>query len=254
MVEAGTLELNATLDTSDFERGERRVNQGLNNTQSEALSTNNTFTRLGSTIGGIASTFATMGAAGVTALTGLGLKSPIVADELAKIKVSLFNLGNAVAPSLEPVLNTFSELVDTVTGFQGTGVFGFFGSLGEAILSVPIGLLNNINDGIEKFKELTGKDTPDNVGGTTGNIAQDIPAFSELLSIGSGRVREEGLGVIPDFFKGYDTILDLSIPSSLRSNFNNLFPQAGAVGGIGELLKIFSGENNRKQTTLNTAD
>lgn len=123
MIESGELRLIGTLDTTDIERGQRRVQVGFDNVQQKTKTSTGSFNSLGGSASKLVGTFATLGAIGTGALSALVLKSPQVAGAMASMKVSTQQLsmilGDEFAPIVDNVAQSYSNFVDSV-GTQGT--------------------------------------------------------------------------------------------------------------------------------------
>ncbi len=64
-----------------------------------------------SVVGGLAIGLATMGIAGVAAMTALAIKSPVLAGTMAKIELATFKLSNTIARQLKPI---FEEIAGSL--------------------------------------------------------------------------------------------------------------------------------------------
>lgn len=109
MVEAGNLTLVGTLDTTDIERGQRKIQVGFDNVEAKTSGTVQQFDKLGKSSSDILSTFVGLGTAGVGALTALGFTAPAVAKDLADMKITMTNLGMAIGEIIQPAVEFLSD-------------------------------------------------------------------------------------------------------------------------------------------------
>jgi hypothetical protein len=120
MVDVGSMEITATINSDEFEAGVNRVKGGLSEIESRAESGSASFGNLATTAKSLAGTLVTIGTAGVGALAGLASKAPAVAPELAKIEQSMreitFSLGERFKPFFGEVANDLQNVSGALQG------------------------------------------------------------------------------------------------------------------------------------------
>ena len=140
MVIAGELSMVVTADTSSLEKANRKTKSAMKEMQKGSDGASTSLERVKAVAGGVGSKLALIGKVGVGALTELGLASPVLAGQMAKIKTSLFEVGNTMGGIIEPAvegvgraLDAFGGLLsdnsDTLTFFTKTVVDGLANSL-----------------------------------------------------------------------------------------------------------------------------
>lgn len=123
MVEAGQIRLVGTLDTSDIERGQRRISTQFENIDDRARNTNTSFSQLGGITKGLVTSFAALGAVGGGSLIAIATNAPQTAGAMASIQASSqrlsFAVGEELAPSFEKAAELYADFVDSA-GTEGT--------------------------------------------------------------------------------------------------------------------------------------
>ena len=109
MVEAGNLTIRATADTTQLDNSINRINNNLDGMSDKSTSTFGNMSRLDTVSKGLAKTLIGVGIAGSTALVGLGLKSPMVAGEMARLKTTSIELGMTMGNIIQPILEKFND-------------------------------------------------------------------------------------------------------------------------------------------------
>lgn len=153
MVEAGQLQLIGTLDTTDIERGQRKIQVGFDNVQAKTDSSVGSLSSLAGVSKGLLATFAGLGAVAGTSIIGIAANSPQAAASIARIKAQSqqlsFAIGEELAPAFEKAADLYAKFVDSAStegSFVNTGIT-FFGS-------VLKGVLKDLDKGIEKTEKL----------------------------------------------------------------------------------------------------
>ena len=140
MVIAGELSMVVTADTASLEKANRKTKSAMKEMQKGADGSSTSLERVKAVAGSVGSKLALIGKVGVGALTALGLASPVLAGQMAKIKTSLFEVGNTMGGIIEPAVESvgraldafgggLSDNSDTLTFFTKTVVDGLSNSL-----------------------------------------------------------------------------------------------------------------------------
>lgn len=117
MVVAGELSVIVKADTSSLEKASRRTNSALKEMEKNADNSSGSFERIRQTAGSIATTMGTFAKVGVAALTALGLASPVLAGQMAKLKTTIFELGNTMGSIIEPAVEGVGNALSRFSGF-----------------------------------------------------------------------------------------------------------------------------------------
>lgn len=159
MVEAGELKLIGTLDTTDIERGQRRVQVGFDNVEQKTKASVSGFDNLGGSATKLIGAFAAIGTVGVGAISALALKSPQAAGALASMRASTqqlsIELGEQLSPTIDNVASAYANFVDSV-GTEGT----FANSALELVGSIFQGIGEDISDVIDFVNKLNNLELP----------------------------------------------------------------------------------------------
>ena len=115
----GTMSIVGTLDSTEMEAGLLRIDGQLKIVDNQAKNTNTTFTRLGKSAKGLASSMVTIGTIGVGAMTSLAAISPAVAPAMAQIGIGMRQLSFALGERLSPLFASIGN--DLIPGI-GTAV------------------------------------------------------------------------------------------------------------------------------------
>lgn len=186
-MEVGQLQLIGTLDTTDIERGQRRIEVGFDNVEQRTRGTTGSMSGLARVSSSLLTTFVGLGTVGVGALTALGLRSPQVAGSMASIRNSTrqlsFAMGDELAPVMERVAGLYEDFVMSVST-EGTFLNRGIGLL-AGIFDEVIGRVENTKRLFEDlsnnrfFKWLSSE--KENEDGTT------QPSISQALIEGEGQ-------------------------------------------------------------------
>jgi len=157
MVEAGNLTLIGTLDTTDIERGQRKIQVGFDNVQAKTDSSAGSLSSLAGVSKGLLATFAGLGTVAGGALIGIAANAPQTAGSMARIKAQSqqlsFAVGEELAPAFEKAADLFADFVDSANT-DGTVInttLETFGNLLE-------GGLNRVGDIQDAFDSLSQSD------------------------------------------------------------------------------------------------
>lgn len=157
MVEAGQLQLIGTLDTTDIERGQRKIQVGFDNVQAKTDSSVGSLSSLAGVSKGLLTTFAGLGAVAGGALIGIAANSPQAAASIARIKAQSqqlsFAVGEELAPAFERAADLYANFVDSAStdGTLINTTLETFGNLLE-------GGLNRVEDIQDAFNSLSQSD------------------------------------------------------------------------------------------------
>jgi hypothetical protein len=181
VLEGGEVRIVGTLDTSQIERGQRRVNVGFEDVKSKAENATGSLSGLRGVGSALTKTFAGVATIGVGALTGLASTAPQTAGALASIGASTKQLGliagEELAPAFEKVANLFGEFVDSA-GTEGSIVKTSISGI-SSVMSGLITDLDNATTAVGNFFNSFDEDT----------TSRASSALSELF----GDIREKGL-------------------------------------------------------------
>lgn len=215
MVDIASLNVRATLGTTEFDRGVQTIKVQLEDISAKTRSSRNDFERLNNTTSSLVSRFSKLGTVGVGALTGLGLTAPAVARDLADIQVTAIDLGMTMGDIIQPAVQFVSEsfsrlsqfigenkdgirdfvingvefLRDSINGVQG--VWDFFKNSFQsvsAVVGIDLDLGNTLNFVKDNFPELFGAALGYAVAGRRGAALGIGAGFASRL----GGVEEEG--------------------------------------------------------------
>lgn len=181
MVEAGQLQLIGTLDTTDIERGQRKIQVGFDNVQAKTDSSVGSLSSLAGVSKGLLATFAGLGAVAGTSIIGIAANSPQAAASIARIKAQSqqlsFAIGEELAPAFEDAADLYEKFVDSAStegGFVNTGIEAFSASMEGLITD-----LDNATNKIQGFFSSMNENTNGRLG----------KAFDSTLN----QIRENGL-------------------------------------------------------------
>lgn len=119
-MDGGEVRLIGTLDTTNIERGQRRIVTGFDNVKSQSQNATTSLTGLKNIGEGLAGAFSTLSVVGVGALTGLAMNAPQTAGALASMEATTRQLsmlaGEELAPAFDYTAQKYSEFVDFLAG------------------------------------------------------------------------------------------------------------------------------------------
>lgn len=108
------------VDTKGAGRSIDYLTRNLKQAEKETTKLNAEFQRSTSSIKGMAKGMLTFGAAFTAGIMGLSAMAPSLSGELAILKVKLMSLGEALAPSIQPIIQGFQDMVTEATNFINT--------------------------------------------------------------------------------------------------------------------------------------
>lgn len=109
MVEVGQISIKAKVDTTTLDSGTKKVKSRFKEMDASGKMSENSFNKIGSTLGTIGGKLAMMGTAGITAIGGLASKAPALAGAFARMKVTTGELARSLGQSLAPTFDFLSE-------------------------------------------------------------------------------------------------------------------------------------------------
>jgi len=124
MTEAGKLTIAGEVETTQIDQGFTRIKSGFKQVENQANQTNASMSRAGQITGKLATNLKVIALAGAAAMTALATKSPVMANTMAKIDVSLLKLSNTVGRHLQPVFEGFNSLIGNFNSFLSGGSGG----------------------------------------------------------------------------------------------------------------------------------
>ncbi len=115
MVEVGTMEINGSINTSDIDSGIVRIEGALKVVETQAKQTQSSFDKLGTSTVAIGSALGIIATKGISALSGLVSKSPMLGSSFAKIDVELLKVSNTLGSQLKPIFDEIgNDLIPTL--------------------------------------------------------------------------------------------------------------------------------------------
>ena len=191
MVEIGSLQIGASINTEDLESGLRRMVQGFDNISARTGGVNADFERMSQTGTKLNKLFIGMAIVGAGAMTALAKGAPAVASSMAKIKVKAGELGRSLGEALAPAFETASDAFADFVGWieDNEDKIGYFTNtilegLIDALDGIRIGW-NWITSNIESFSAKIGLDWDI---GAVGNIILKHAGPEIFAAIVGGRV------------------------------------------------------------------
>lgn len=190
MVNAGELEVIGTLEDSEIDSGFDRVGNNFNDLENQANQTNVSLGRLDDTSNKIFKSFMGLGVAGVTAMTALATKSPVLAGSIAKIEVETLKLSNTIGKQMKPLFEEVGQnLIPSINEAfaDGDDVMDIFIGKTTDLVSALSSLIRldweSLLDSLESYFNITGE-TPEEREETQKEFGQ----FSEFeTSYGLGK-------------------------------------------------------------------
>jgi len=273
-MEAGQLQLIGTLDTTDIERGQRKIQVGFDNVQAKTDSSVGSLSSLAGVSKGLLATFAGLGTVASGAIIGIAANAPQTAGSIARIKAQSqqlsFAVGEELAPAFESAADLYAKFVDSAST-EGTilnsGVELFGDSLQGVLsdLNSLIGLVekvNNLNlpdwitggEGGSTVNKQTGRPKAQTVGDIQENYIDNLNFDESFI----GAITEHALNVINpsnmilsmiDSTFGTKTTLN---PISLFRNRNNNNDRT-ALDAFNEHMNNMQ-INSTRNSTFNTTD
>lgn len=238
-VEVGQLEVMGTLEEEGIDAGLDRMGNKFKDMENQANQANASFNVMGKTSSRLLMTLGGMGVAGVTAMTALATKAPVLAGTMARIEVETLKLSNTLGRQLKPIFDevagnlipsinkAFSDNSNAV-GFVVDKVTNLVGALSDLISLDWTSLLENL----EKYFNLTSK-TPEEIT----DIQKRLGSFSEFES-------------------------SVALGQDIWSEFKEgkiLSPTVKAVSvqpviGFIDFIQYLMGANNEKELAFSTAN
>ncbi len=108
MVEVGSIQIGGSIQTSEIERGLKRVEKGFTEIDTKGKSVNADFERMNQQSKSLARTFGLMALTGAGALIAIAKGAPATAGAMAKIRVSALKLKFAIGEALQDEFEAFS--------------------------------------------------------------------------------------------------------------------------------------------------
>ncbi len=270
MVDVGTMEINGSINTSDIDSGIVRIEGALKVVETQAKQTQGSFDKLGISTVAIGSALGNIATKGVTALSGLAAKSPILGSSFAKIgqeslKLSnvlgaqlkpLFDeIGQSVIPSITSALNDSDSAISKLITASVGGIESLMSALNDsssgiskfssAFVTGLTDILNLFTLNFEKIEELEAK----LAGGTIGAFIGGVLGFATggipgaIKGAGIGAVAGAGAGgyVSPDAPTQYSQYGAFAESRYMMDNLAWRMKNGGgdsvdAIGGTGAIL------------------
>jgi len=225
MVEAGKVTIAGNVETKNIEEGFTKIKSGFKGVENQANQTNASMARAANITKKLATNLKIIGIAGATAMTALATKSPVMANTMAKIDVSLLKLSNTVGRQLQPVFEGFNSLINNFNSFLSGGAGGDPDSIFKGM--VAGGGVGAITGGIIGFilGGPAGMMTGATIGGTLGSAAGSF--------FGSEISKAENIVSNPeDNYFSKDNQEELGISSIQRAGLNLSYTDANIKTGI----------------------
>lgn len=241
MVEVGSMEIKATVDSDEFEAGVNRVKGGLSEIEARAESGSASFGNLATTAKSLAGTLVTIGTAGVGALAGLASAAPAVAPEMAKIEQSVREITFALGERFKP----------------------FFGEVANDLQNVSGALQGNLSS----IQDLIPTGSMIAVGAAAGFAAFGAPglfigaalgyAASKVVIPETTQIQQEQFGVFAETAESYnqqaESFRDRSFLQNIGSSLTGqTMREAGktTVNAVIDAFQWIYGKINEKDTTM----
>ena len=119
MVEVGSLQIGGSIQTSEIERGMRRIQGGFKEISEKGKSVEGDFERISARGKKLVAIFGGMAIAGVGALTAFAKGAPALAGSMAKINLSMLKLKMAAGEALKPTFDGIARALDKLSGWVG---------------------------------------------------------------------------------------------------------------------------------------
>ena len=117
MVEAGSLSITGSIDTSLIERGFSRIKKSFDRVKSSAKSFGSDMVRISQSTATLAKSLGLIATTGLAAIVGLAKNAPAVAPAMAKIGVEFDRLTRVIGEQLQPYFDKFSEAFTKFVSF-----------------------------------------------------------------------------------------------------------------------------------------
>ena len=141
MVEVGTLEIGAKINTREIDRGTDKIKQDMSQVQAAAASTTADIDRTEKSTSRLGKGLAFVGSVGSGVMLGLAAQAPAVAGSMARIKVETEELSRNLGSALKPAFDFAADSLDNINQFaqETPGVFqGVVGAIGALSLDAAI--------------------------------------------------------------------------------------------------------------------
>jgi len=214
LVDVGTMEINGSINTTDIDSGIVRIEGALKVVETQAKQTQGSFDKLGISTVAIGSALGNIATKGVTAISGLASKSPMLGSSFAKMDVELLKVSNTLGSQIKPIFDEVANnLIPSLNEALASSdtVIGSFVDLAKTGISDVSNLISGNIDDVDKLTEkmvlagllgtaggLLGGKVGATAGATAGySLAEDISLDglgAELTGAGIGLVAGGLLG------------------------------------------------------------
>ena len=148
-MEVGSISIVGKLDVSSINDSLSQLNSGFGKVKDIAKNSFGDISNLSKSLGGITKGLVGIGLAAGTAMVGLAAVGPYTAGAMARINVTMGELGRTLSGALAPAFETFADLLSDVSTWLSSPD-------GTAALSVFNGVLNILVDSLGKVGEFAG--------------------------------------------------------------------------------------------------
>lgn len=210
MVEAGSLKITGSLDTSNIIRGLRTITRGFETVKQKTLSSFSSMELLAGSASKLGTALIKVSTAAVGGLTFLAGFTPVLASNFAKLKVETFKLaqifGNEMKPAFDDALTSYTSFVNFLG--SGTGMAELIKDVGILTGAAGLGLLASKLTGLPKTLTIgitllvTSKTVEESVENLTGSEILGDVAGGATSAIGGGLIGQAIGGLFKKSLRG----------------------------------------------------
>lgn len=245
MVEVGSIQIGGSIQTSEIERGMKRIQGGFKDISDKGKSVESDFERISARGKRLVTIFGGLALAGAGAMINLAKGAPAVAGSMAKIKIAMmdlkFSAGEALKPTFDLAARGLQKLADWVDAHPDLfrGIVNSLLGLGIGAAVIKVG--GWVYEAFATFFGLFGKMAAWTGWATLGNIFKGIG--TTLGNIGKG-VATAFSSIISWFGKLASTIGTILTGGAAGSIIRALFGVGGTAAaiGIGPLINTYQRE------------
>jgi len=225
LVEVGSIEIGGKINTSEIERGQKRIERGFNEISNKGKSVGSDFERISTQGKRLVTIFGGLAIAGTGAMLGLAKGAPAVAGSMAKIQVAMLKLKMAAGEALKPTFDAAANSLDKLSNWVDANPNLFRGIINSMMAAAAVATIYSVGGWVYR-------------------------AFKGFFALFGKIVRWTGWATIRSLFKGLGTTIGNvarsvgSAFSSIISWFSNLASKIGTLltgGATGGILRSIFG-------------
>lgn len=155
--QTSSIRIKGSIDTSDIETGFSRVASSFEGVKGRVKGLSADMTRMALSVSSLVKKFFKLSLIGVGAITALASRAPAVAPALAKMKLAVFKLSNALGTALAPAFERVVGWVESLVTWVGNNqdvIANFANGVLNAAQSIGTTAVGYIQTLIDKLKEL----------------------------------------------------------------------------------------------------